>query len=165
MPRLITPIEKEFTLTVDSPYPERQVDIDDPIVVKFRQATEATNLKRQEYLARPIKRMWEKGPEGDNEYREEFNLTSFGKRMAVDVYLSMTGCNITEESGEPVFRGKERTFEVFLLKWGRLWPEWAETIYGACLRVNPIWGFGGADENEDEEALTRGEEPAAEAAS
>jgi hypothetical protein len=165
MPKLLAPTSKEFILTVDSRYAERQVDADDPIVVSFKQATEATNLKRQDYLARPIKRMWEKGQEGDDQYREEFSLTSFGKRMAVDVYLTMTSCNITDEAGRPVFSGREKTFEEFLAKWGRLWPEWAETIYGACLKVNPTWGFGGVEENEDEDVLTLGEEPAAGAAS
>jgi hypothetical protein len=165
MPRLIVPTSKEFSLIIDSRYADRRVDETDPIVVSFKQATEATNLKRQEYLARPIKRMWEKGQEGDDQYREEFSLTSFGKRMAVDVYLTMTTCNITDEDGKPVFSGKEKTFEEFSAKWGRLWPEWAEEIYGACLKVNPTWGFGGDDENEDEEVLTLGEDEAAAAAS
>jgi hypothetical protein len=164
MPRLIAPTEKEFSLTVDSYYAERQVGADDPIVVKFKQATEATNLRRQEYLARPIKRMWEKSNDGDDQYREEFQLTSFGKRMAVDVFLTMTSCNITDESGKAIFTGKEQTFEAFLTKWGRLWSEWAETIYGACLKVNPTWGFGGVDENDDDESLTLGEETAGVAA-
>jgi hypothetical protein len=166
MPRLIVPTDKEFSLTVDSHYANRRVEADDPIVVSFKQATEATNLKRQEYLARPIKRMWEKDEiGGDSQYREEFSLTSFGKRMAVDVFLTMTSCNIQDEAGKALFTGREQSFEAFLAKWGRLWPEWAETIYGACLRVNPTWGFGASDENEDEETLTVGEEPAAEAAS
>lgn len=165
MPKLISPTEKEFSLTVDSRYVERRVDRDDPIVVKFKQATEATNLRRQEYLARPIKRLWEKDNDGDSQYREEFNLTPFGKRMAVDVYLTMTHCNIQDEAGRPIFSGKERTFEEFLAKWGRLWSEWAETIYGACLKVNPVWGLGSEDENEDEETLTAGEELAGVAAS
>ncbi len=160
MPKLITPTEKEFSLTVDSRYTERQVTSDDPIVVKFKQATESTNLRRQEYLARPIKRMWEKDGDGGDQYREEFQLTSFGKRMAVDVFLTMTSCNITDESGKAIFTGKEQTFEAFLAKWGRLWSEWAEVIYGACLKVNPAWGFGGIDENDDDEPLTLGEETA-----
>jgi hypothetical protein len=67
MPRLITPTDQEFSLTVESRYPEREVGLDDPIVVKFKQATEATNLKRQEYLARPIKRMWENGESGESQ--------------------------------------------------------------------------------------------------
>lgn len=165
MPKLIAPTEKEFSLTVDSRYPERVVESDDPIVVKFKQATEAVNLRRQEYLARPIKRLWEKTEDSDSEYREEFSLTPFGKRMAVDVYLTMTSCNITDEAGRPVFSGKERTFEEFLAKWGRLWSEWAETIYNACLRVNPMWGLGAMDENTDEDTLTLGEEIAVVAAS
>ncbi len=159
--------EKEFSLTVDSHSPERVVTEADPIVVKFRQVTEATNLRRQEYLSRPIKRLWEKDGDGaaEPQYREEFQLTPFGKRMAVDVYLSMTSCNITDEAGRPLFTGKERTFEEFLARWGRLWPEWAETIYGACLKVNLDWGFGSQDENEDEETLTLGEDDAGVAAS
>lgn len=166
MPRLIAPISKEFSLTVESTYANRRVEADDPIVVSFKQATEATNLKRQEFLARPIKRMWEKDETGgDSQYREEFNLTSFGKRMAVDVFLTMSTCNIQNEAGQPLFSGKERTFEEFLAKWGRLWPEWAETIYGACLKVNPSWGFGLPDENENEETLTPGEGEADVAAS
>jgi hypothetical protein len=164
MPKLIAPTEKAFALTVSSPYPDRRVGPDDPIAVSFRQATEATNLKRQEYLDRPIKRLWEKGLDGEDQYSEEFKLTPFGKRMAVDVWLTMTACNITDESDAPLFTCKEKTFEEFLRKWGRLWPEWVETISGACLRVNPIWGLGVPDENEDEETLTVGEEPAAEAA-
>ena len=160
MPKLIAPTEKEFTLTVDSPYANRRIEIDDPIVVSFKQATEATNLKRQEYLDRPIKRLWEKSLDGDDQYREEFKLTPFGKRMAVDVFLTMTACNITDETDNLIITGKEKTFEEFLRKWGQLWPEWVETIYGACLKVNPIWGFGVPDENEDEETLTAGEGPA-----
>lgn len=165
MPKLITPTDKEFNLTVDSHFAVRRVETADPIVVSFKQATEATNLKRQDLLARPIKRLWEKGQEGDDQYREEFNLTPFGKRMAVDVWLTLTACNITDETDRPVFSFKEKTFEEFLGKWGRLWPEWCEVIYGACLKVNPTWGFGVSDENEDEEILTVGEEPAAVAAS
>jgi hypothetical protein len=167
MPRLIAPISKEFSLTVESAYASRRVTADDPIVVSFKQATEATNLKRQEFLARPIKRMWEQGESGgDSQYREEFSLTPFGKRMAVDVYLTLTACNIEDETGQPLINGKEKTFEAFLAKWGRLWPEWTETIYGACLKVNPTWGFGiPDDENEDEDVLTPGEDAAGVAAS
>ena len=161
MPRLLAPISKEFSLTVDSYHANRRIEAADPIVVSFKQATEATNLKRQEYLARPIKRMWETVESGgDAQYREEFNLTPFGKRMAVDVYLTMDSCNIEDEAGQPLFSGKEKTFEAFVSKWGKLWPEWAETIYGACLKVNPTWGFGVPDENEDEETLTVGEDAA-----
>lgn len=162
MPRLIVPTDKEFNLTVDSPKAERRVKADDPIVVSFRQATEATNILRQELLARPITRMWE-----DDQYREEFNLTPFGKRMAVDTFLTMTSCNVEDEEGKRLFnfKRKGKTFEEYVTQeWGRLWPEWAEVIYTACLKVNPSWGFGVEDENEDEEVLTLGEEPAAEAA-
>lgn len=166
MPKLIVPTDREFSLTVESRYSARRVGSDDPIVVSFKQATEAVNLRRQELLARPIKRLWEKSAEGDDQqYREEFQLTPFGKRMAVDTFLTMTGCNVTDEAGKVLFSFKEKSFEEYLAKWGQLWPEWAEVIYGACLRVNPTWGFGGADENEDEELLTEGEEPAAAAAS
>jgi hypothetical protein len=166
MPRLIVPTDKEFSLTVDSVYANRRVEADDPIVVSFKQATEATNLNRQEFLARPIKRMWERDElEGDSQYREEFSLTPFGKRMAVDVFLTMTACNVEGADGRRLFSGKERTFEEFLFKWGQLWPEWAESIYNACLKVNPTWGLGVPDEIEDEETLTVGEEPAVAAAS
>lgn len=170
MPKLIVPLDKAHTLTVDSKYAERRVTDDDPIIVTFRQATESLNLKRQEMLARPIKRMWN----SEDQYSEEFHLAPFGKRVAIDVFLTLTSCNIEKPQGGKLFNFSElngqrkitdKTVEEFLVKWGQLWPEWCEAIYRACLETNPSWGLGGEAENTDEEVLTMGEEPAGEPAS
>ena len=168
MPKLIAPLDKAFTIIVESKHPEKRVTEADPIIVSFRQATEALNLRRQEILARPINRSWE-----DEKYHEEFVLTPFGRRMALDVWLTLTSCNIETTDGKRLFAFSElngsnkivdKSLDEFLKRWGQLWPEWCEAIYEKCLEVNPSWGFGGEAENEDEEALTLGEEPAAEAA-
>jgi len=168
MPKLIVPLDKSHTITVESRHVERRVGEDDPIVVTFKQATEALNLRRQEMLARPVARLWE-----DEKYREEFNLTPFGKRMAIDVWLTMTSCNIENADGKRLFSFSQlngsnkivdKSIEEFLKRWGQLWPEWAEKIYECCLETNPSWGLGGETENEDEEILTLGEDTAGEPA-
>ena len=56
------------------------------------------------------------------------------------------------------------TFEQFNERWGKLPTEWAEAIYERCLKVNPVWGSGSLDENEDEEILTEGNADAGEPA-
>jgi hypothetical protein len=164
MPKLIVPLDKSFTILIDSRHTERRVEDDDPIVVTFKQANEALNLRRQEMLARPITRMWE-----ETQYREEFNLTPFGKRMAIDVWLTLTSCNIEGPDDKRLFsfsqlngsnKITDKSIEDFLKKWGQLWPEWAEAIYVRCLEVNPSWGLGGEAENEDEDVLTLGEDDA-----
>jgi hypothetical protein len=163
MPRLLAPIETEFLITdVDGVSP------DDPIVVSFKQATEALNLHRQEMLAKPVTRSWQ-----DEAYQEQLSFTPFSKRMAIDVWLTLIACNIERDNGSPLFNFHEiegakkvtdKTLEKFLTKWGKLPPQWAEAIYERCLRVNPTWGFGGDNEDEDEDVLTPGEEDAGEPA-
>jgi len=147
MPKLLVPIEKEFTVIA------KGISEDDPIVVSFRQANEALNLRRQEMLAKPITRSWE-----NEAYQEQLNFTPYSRRMATDVWLTMTACNIEKQNGEPLFtfhdlngtkKITDKTMDEFLKKWGQLAPAWAEAIYEKCLLVNPTWGFGTADEDED----------------
>ena len=160
MPRLLVPIEKEFSIIA------KGLTEDDPIVVSFRQATEAMNLRRQELLAKPVTRSWE-----NDSYQEQLNFTPFGRRMAIDVWLTMTACNIEKQNGDPLFTFQDlnshrkitdKTLDEFLKKWGQLAPEWAEAIYDKCLLVNPSWGFG--PPNEDEDTLTPEEKKAEETA-
>ena len=92
MPKLLVPIEKEFSIIA------KGLTEDDPIVVSFRQATEAMNLRRQELLAKPVTRSWE-----NDSYQEQLNFTPFGRRMAIDVWLTMTACNIEKQNGDPLF--------------------------------------------------------------
>jgi hypothetical protein len=169
MPQLVIPADQEFALTVPSRQAHVRVTENDPIIVKFKQANEATNMRRQELLARPISRLWEKvdgKADAEREYKEQFYLTPYGQRLAVDIYLTMTSCNITDPKGQPLITGEEKTFTEFRRKWGIVWPEWAEAIYSqGCLIVNPSWGGGTEDENEDEAVLTVGEEEAVETAS
>lgn len=149
MPALVAPLEKEFKLT------PKGISPTDPIVVKFKQAREADNIARQEMLSRPITRSWEEAG-----YAEKVQVSVFGRRMAIDVYLSLFACNLVDQNDKPVFTFKEKTLEDFMVKWGMLPPEWAEAIYEACLRVNPVWGGMPDDEEVDEEPLTLGEEEA-----
>jgi hypothetical protein len=169
MPQLIIPADQEFTLTVASRQAHVRVTEADPIIVTFKQANEATNMRRQELLARPISRLWEKldgKPDAEREYKEQFYLTPYGQRLAVDIYLTMTSCNITDPKRQQLITGEEKTFSEFRKKWGIVWPEWAEVIYAeACLKVNPSWGGGSDNEDEDEAVLSVGEEEAEETAS
>ena len=98
MPKLIVPLDKSYSITIESRHSERRVTEDDPIVVTFKQATEALNLKRQEMLARPITRMWE-----EEKYQEQWSMTPFARRMATDVWLTMTFCNIEGADGKKLF--------------------------------------------------------------
>jgi hypothetical protein len=160
MPSLIVPLQREFKI-IEGP----SLSKEDPLIVTIRQATQGDALKRQEMLSRPVTRKWE----GEDGFSVAEELTPFAKRMAVDTWLTMTSCNITMFDGKtplfPLKNGKiQLTFDQFMEKWGQLPPEWAEAIYNKCLLLNPTWGFGVSDENEDEEALTEGEDAAGEPA-
>jgi len=142
MPKLISPTDREYKITVKSRHADRVVTEDDPIIVSFRQATEALNLKRQDYLATPINRQW---GEGSN-YSEQVSLVTFSRRKAIDVFLTMSSCNITDANDQPIFafgNGKllDKTLEEFITKWGKLWPEWGGALWLKCIETNPTWGF------------------------
>lgn len=147
MPKLISPTDREYKVMVNSRHADRVVTEDDPIIVSFRQATEAINLKRQDYLATPINRQWADG----NTYSEQVSLVTFSRRKAIDVFLTLSSCNITDANDQPVFafrNGKllDKTLEEFLSKWGKLWPEWGDAIWLKCIETNPTWGFAPQEE-------------------
>ena len=171
MPKLVAPLNKEFRIKRGPGLSE-----DDPIIVGFRQASEADVDKRQEMLSRRLERRW--GDDADNDYSESLELVNPSRQRAVEVFLTLTSCNIQEEtpghSDKPaeerpwrdVFtfaktngqtRLNAKNFDAFSKKWGRLDPDWALSIHTCCLIVNPTWGLAIYDEENIEPVLTEGE--------
>lgn len=139
MPKLLNPTDQEYKITVKSK--EHPVNEDDPIIVSFSQATEVLNLKRQDMLSNPVTRQWLA-----EDYKEESKPITFSKRKAIDVFLTLRSCNITDANDQPIFafrNGKllDKTLEEFIFKWGKLWPEWTDAIWLKCIKTNPSWGL------------------------
>ena len=175
MPRLRVPLTKEMTINhFSSKDKAKVITPKDPIIVTFRQATEAENIYRQQLLSTPIVREWVppstivKSTDDNPRFQEQVKLTPFSYRMAVDCFLTMIACNIETPSGDLLFdmtKGKTAYdhysgISDFLKRWGTLYPEWADLIYAKCVEVNPSWSLQELEGNEDEEenTLSLGEE-------
>jgi hypothetical protein len=175
MPKLVAPLKKEFRIKRGP-----GLSVDDPIIVGFRQAFEGDVDTRQEMLSRRLERRW--AGEVDEDYSESLELINPSRQRAVEVYLTLTSCNIKEEvpghESEPEeqrplrdmftfleansqIRVNAKNFDIFFKKWGQLDPEWALSIHTCCLIANPTWGMAVYDEEDIEPILTEGEEPGA----
>jgi hypothetical protein len=178
MPKLIVPLVQEYSISSFKHRDRaRRIKPNDPLIVKFRQATELDNITRQQLLSEPITRQWI--PEEEEEelvngstrlrYQEQTKLTPFSYRMAVDCYLTMVFCNIETPKGDLLFDipANKSAYQVygsireFLTDWGKLFPEWANLIHAKCLICNPSWGIGNEEDvdqdDDDEETMTLGE--------
>lgn len=133
MPTYVAPIEKEFVITEGE-----GLSKSDPLVVKIKQVSEGGNLRREELLPKVLRRSF-------NDEQDEIPITSAYKARAVEVYLSMTYCNINYADGEPMFPTKPdgslafASFDDFLKAWGKITPDWAYRIHLCALYVNIAW--------------------------
>ncbi len=147
-------LEAEYRITKVVGLPE--IDEENPILVSFRQATNAEDIKRDEYVSVPITRRY---ASGDDLPSEQFQLKPVALRQAYEVYLTMASCDIIDEDNTPLFKFSEVNgarkvagdFSTFQKKWGRLPSSVCDAIYLKCLDSNPEWGFNFGDDDEGED--------------
>ena len=139
----------------------------DRLAIKVRQANEGLRIQRESLIITPIRRQLTQ----EGEFREEQVLAGYRYQMAVEVYLTLAGCNVEtaarerllEFNGDGQYRG---SFEEFIGAWGQIFhPEWISWIHERVLEVNPKWGLTlPALSGESDVALSEGEALPAEAA-
>lgn len=163
MPKaLFIPIEKTFVIYKDvegNTLPG--LSIEDPIEVTFRQATRYEISDRQSRLSDASSSIitWE----GDVAQNRIKNATQT-YRQSLDLFLTMTACNIQSEDGKPLFqfgdnkRGKRAvdSQSEFDKKLCLLDPTWVDEMYDRCLFVNPDWGESAYIEDDDVVLDTKG---------
>jgi|WetSurSiteA1Bulk_404760.scaffolds.fasta_scaffold08291_2 hypothetical protein len=140
--RLSPPIEKTFTLEeIDKKYGG-----DTHTVITIRQASQMQHEKRQDLWA-TMKSRFLTGEPG-MEITQRFSIPEL---MRVEVYLTMTDCNIEDEDGKMLFTFKQdnkgRQFIAmdagrFAEAWGKLPPDVCLAIHDKVIEVNPDWEFG-----------------------
>lgn len=147
MPKLVAQTAVEKYIIKDS---GGLLSKDDPIHVKFVQATEGDSNRRSQMLQSRVRREWG-GDDDEVIYAESSEAITPSKQRCVEAYLTMRSCNVLVESDTRkgkyglLFPHKDgeisvRDFDHFASLWNRLTPEWARLIHTVCIMVNPDWG-------------------------
>ncbi len=172
MPIIPLAQEEEFTIIIPG-----EVEEDDPIVVKFRQATEGDNRAREKELQG---KWWQEIDDNTNVRRVAVEAALSRNRAAVEMYLTMSYCNIQVpvlKKGEPVLdedgvpktkplftftnkngvhRVTDRSLRDFMAKLDRIPSPWVDKMHEKCLEVNPYWSpffTGGKKQDEADAAV------------
>lgn len=136
--KLITPIEKEFTLDRS----DRLYGTDgEPTKVTIRQATQAHNEKRAIVYSEITQ---EYNREEGMRSKQRFSVEELKR---IEVFLTLVGCNIVGQDGKSLFRfrnvdGKQSldmTDREFAVAWGELPPDVASEIHEKVWEVNLTW--------------------------
>lgn len=130
----LKPIVKTFTLIWDE---------DGEATVTIRQARTG-DLIHMDDLFKEQTQIWEDGDFGKIQLRKEFNPQEVKRERA---YLTLVGCDITDEDDNPIFRfrqtsnGSELAMNrtEFFRQWGVLPSELTEEIHRYIQIMNPIW--------------------------
>jgi len=139
--KLIAPVYKTFTLERSD---ERYGNDGEPTTVTIRQATQAQHEQRQSLWDTIERKFSDLNP--DEVTLVQHVPMEVLKRL--EVYLTLADCNITTESGDPMFpsrQDKDGNPKIALSKakfeeaWGLLPPDVAEEIHQKVLDVNIIW--------------------------
>jgi hypothetical protein len=130
--KIASPIVKTITLDkADALYNNKG----EPTAVTVRQAQQGENEERNVLFSR-FQREY---IGGGVKVTQDIDFDAVRRR---EVYLTMTGCNITGEDDKPLFAfkdGKLADEETFKKAWAKLPPEYADAIHDAILEVNPQW--------------------------
>jgi len=136
--KLVAPINKEFTLNKTDEY---YGVTGDPSKVTIRQATQGDNEKRTNLFAEVTRVI-----EGTK--IKTSSRWSYEQLRRLEVYLTLVGCNITDDQDKPIFnfRSLQNGNQVldmseshFTEKWNSLPPLVAEEIHEKVLEVNISW--------------------------
>lgn len=106
-------------------------------MVVIRQATVGGEQERAELLANVAFVMTL--DQGRQEVRQRINVI---EQMKLDVFLTLSDCNMLNEHGEPLFKfndGKLRTRAEFDKAWDMIPSSVAREIHGYAMKVNPEW--------------------------
>lgn len=109
-----------------------------PTMITIRQATQEGQERRAELFSKIIREM--SGGDGSIKLVQQF---SFEELKRIEVMLTLSSCNITDENGNALFvfsNGFIRDEVAFRKAWGRLDPMIADEIHEKVLEVNIKWG-------------------------
>jgi hypothetical protein len=141
--QLSAPLEKDFTLTAID---ERYGNTGEATKIRVRQATQAAHERRAQIFSEVARVIKQNDPLIDQsiEIRQRWSLEEL-KRL--EVFMTLVGCNILNEDGNPLFRFAKRGGRTelamsemdFNRAWGQLPPDVAQAIYECVLEVNLDW--------------------------
>lgn len=135
--RLDVPIKKEFTLDQSD---TRQGVEGDPTRITIRQATQGDHERRAALFSQIIREMASNTQDG--EVVRLIQRFSFEELKRIEVYLTLTSCNIIGVDGKLLFdfdsngRISESKFKS---AWDVLPPYVATEMHDCCLDVNVDW--------------------------
>jgi len=141
--QLSAPLEKDFTLDKSDALFGNDGE---PTRITVRQATQAQHERRS--------RLWEELTQeviGDYSNPDAVRLIqriSVPEIHRIEAFLTLVGCNILDDDGEPLFKVKsikgrqylDMNEREFTKAWGKLPPEVAREIHEKVVEVNPTWG-------------------------
>lgn len=130
------PTTKDFKLLKSDPSGETFVTV--------RQATAGDEIRISNLFAEQTQ-IWDDAEVGRVQLKRKWN---FDERKRFIAYLTMVGCNIETEEGEPLFRftgGPNPRLNMsqadFFKAWDMLPQNVADEIYDCILQLNPQWDF------------------------
>jgi hypothetical protein len=141
--KLSLPTEKDFVLErSDLAYGNDG----EPTRVSIRQATQSQNEKRS-HIYSEVTNVINRDPEDlipELQLRQHWSLEELKR---VEVFLTLTSCNILDPNGSPLFRFKmvndkstlDMNNQEFAIAWGKLPGDIALEIHEKVLEVNPLW--------------------------
>lgn len=135
-----TPILKDFHLEeTDKAYGVAS----EPTSITVRQATQAAHERRAALFSQIVREL-------SNNNDQTVRLVqhySFEELKRIEVMLTLSGCNILDADGQPLFKFDSKGFirdeAAFNKAWGTLPPLVATEIHGKVLEVNIDWGPSG----------------------
>lgn len=136
--KLSAPITKTFVLDeIDKKYGN-----EDPTVVVIRQATTGENEKRNAIFD-TLTREWN----SDTNTTKTMQTISWTSLFRLEVYLTLAGCNITDQNGKSLFRFKEQngiskldmSEDEFNEAWSLLPVDVSRAIHEKVYEVNIDW--------------------------
>lgn len=139
--KLTAPLYKTFTLDKAD---EKYGSMDDPTIVKVKQASQKQHEERQSLFA-TLEQRWNQLEPDEVALVQTISMEEVKK---LEVYLSLVESNFEDENGAPLFpsrEGKDGVPELamskpmFVTAWGKLLPDVAREIHQKVLEVNPLW--------------------------
>lgn len=123
----------------------------EPTTVTIRQARQSEHDTRQDIWAL-TKQIFNNDEPGEVQVVRNMSMAALRRK---EVFLSLAGSNLVDESGKLLFPSRENkdgipvlalTEEQFASAWGRLLPDIAAEIHEKVLEMNPIWSGAEGEE-------------------
>ena len=139
--RLTAPLLETFTLDKAD---EKYGSMDDPTIVKVKQASQSQHEQRQALFS-TLEQRWNQLEPDEVALVQTISMEEVKK---LEVFLSLVESNFEDDDGNPLFpsrQGKDGNPELamsqkaFVTAWGKLLPDIAREIHEKVLKVNPLW--------------------------